>query len=73
MHSKVRAALSLFGLAALGMWLTGRLRKRPPLAEIPSEVETVPSSMSVPDIDDDTAAEIIRRAQTSLERARRFV
>jgi hypothetical protein len=72
MHSRVTAALSLFGLAAVGLWLRNHLRKRPPTVREDLPVESTPPP--APDvIDDDAAAEIIRRAQPALERARRFV
>ena len=78
MRSRVTAVQGLFGMAALGVWLTSSKRKQQtaPAAEeaVDLEPETPPSPLHAEnvDIDDDSAAEIIRRAQPALERARKL-
>lgn len=66
MSRKLAAFLSLVGAAALGAWFHTKTRRRADVAGKDA------GGLLAPDveIDDDTAAEIIRRARPALERAR---
>jgi len=70
MSGKVTAVLGIVGAATLGIYFKWRHRRR-----VPSDVLESRSSASLRsprriEIDDDAAADIIKRARPSLERAR---
>jgi hypothetical protein len=63
------ALVATAATAIVGVWLTNARRRRSQAFD-PRFVSRPIEEFRVPDIDDDTAAEIIRRARPSLERAR---
>jgi hypothetical protein len=71
MSGKVTTLLGIVGIAGLGVYFTSRGSRR-----LPSNVNSQPAmSTGGPrriDIDDDAAAEIIKRARPALERARQL-
>lgn len=73
MSPRIAAALGVVSVAVLGTWWKAK-RKLRELAPVPAapveEIQEEPASIPPIEIDDDTAAEIIRRARPALERAR---
>ena len=70
MTTLLRVALTAGSVAALAAWIKHAYRPR--VKDTDDFVEAVGDTDGI-DIDDDTAAEIIRRARPQLERAREFV
>jgi hypothetical protein len=70
MSGRVTALLGVVGAAALGIYIKARWSRRGPSDVLgPGSSVPIPSAGRV-DIDDDAAAEIIKRARPELERAR---
>lgn len=61
MRASVKALVGILSMAAVGVWIAARRQKDLPIAGH--------GGGFVPEMDDDAAAEIIRRARPSLERA----
>ena len=70
MSRKATALLGFFGAAALGVYIESRRARRASSGMLePKSTVSVPNAGRI-DIDDDAAADIIRRARPALERAR---
>ena len=71
MSGRTKALLGIFSAAAMGVWI--KLQRRAPTETLePQRSVSRPNSKRLYSIqiDDDTAAEIIKRVRPSLERAR---
>jgi hypothetical protein len=66
MFARLTTIIGVLGVAALGTWIKAKRRNRQEPDDLPSPLPAIPSVY----IDDDEAAEIIRRAGPALERAR---
>jgi hypothetical protein len=64
MSGRLAALFGIMGAAALGLWINKKRRAEPVLEMYGSQ------GLPAIDVDDDTAAEIIRRARPALEHAR---
>ena len=76
MTTRVTALIAAAGLAAVGAWFKtkGRRKLLPRLEdEFGAEFALEPPAPVQVEIDDDEAAEIIRRARPALERARQVM
>ena len=73
MSGRATAILGISGAAALGIWIKVRRKRRASSGRLERHTSGYRGNLrrlSSIDIDDDTAAEIIKRARPELERAR---
>jgi hypothetical protein len=70
MSGRVTALLGVVGVAALGIYIKARWSRRAPSDELGPKRSVPVASAGRVEIDDDAAAEIIKRARPELERAR---
>ena len=72
MNTMLRTVVAVSSVAAVALWVKHRLR--PKVAEEVDQFgELYDNGEPAVDIDDDTAADIIRKARPALERAREYV
>jgi hypothetical protein len=71
MSGRLTALFGVLGATALGVWLKSRQRRSATIPEesVPLSIAESAQGMLMIDIDDDTAAEIIKRNRPALERA----
>ncbi len=70
MSRKATALLGVFGAAALGVYIESRRARRASSGMLEPQSSLSIRNAGHVDIDDDEAADIIRRARPALERAR---
>ena len=72
MNTILRTVLAVSSVAAIAVWV--KHRSRPKRAEdVDQFADLYDNGEPTVDVDDDTAAEIIRKARPALERAREYV